>query len=190
MPHCRDQVARSSRRARCPGGECAGGCLVPRMMRDMARQHRRQHSGADKMAAAFALDQHFLDKAHPRAAGAFGQADAEPAERGHGLPGSFVIGGPSIGAQPLDRQLAVKELADGPRDHGFVFTEEKVIHRAVSYRDRGRPSSRSPMVLRWISEVPPAIVAESDFSHSWCQPIAGPPCRARPDTPAISTASR
>src|SRR5207342_224220 len=52
----------------------------------------------------------------------------------------------------------------------FDFGVDKVPYRHLvdaktSDRYRGRPRIRSPMMLRWTSDVPPAIDAALDHSH-------------------------
>ena len=51
---------------------------------------------------------------------------------------------------------------------GAGLPSEPIVSRAATGRPpryRGRPSMRSPMIVRWTSLVPPAIDAAFDHSH-------------------------
>jgi hypothetical protein len=65
-------------------------------------------------------------------------------------------------AQALDRYVLVEEAAREVAQHRLVLTETEIaggsrLHRRAHF-DFGRPSTRSPRMLRWISLVPAAIV--------------------------------
>ena len=59
-----------------------------------------------------------------------------------------------------------KELSSRVSEHGFVFTKTKVFRlfsHDRSYFDFGRPSTRSPKILRWTSLAPAAMVTPKLF---------------------------
>ena len=59
-------------------------------------------------------------------------------------------------AQACDRAMVAQQRRRALGDGTLLVAQAEVDHRR--YRPRGRPSTRSPTMLRWISEVPPAIV--------------------------------
>jgi hypothetical protein len=90
----------------------------------------------------FAEDQHFFGSGKANAANALIHANADEAEFAQFWPQSGIgIADCTEFAQPVD----------------WCFTDKE---RLLSPGQRGRPSTRSPMMLRWICEVPAAIVVE------------------------------
>ncbi len=148
------------------------------MLRDMARKLMGDRLPPDLLDDAG--DPHQRD---PRATLFFADREPGPAELDDLLPQPLVParalplvvdGLRGLGHQPaqgLDGQALVEELARQVAKQGLVFSEAEVSRRGVrlghrsplAYFDFGRPSTRSPRMLRWISFVPAAMVPPYEF---------------------------
>jgi hypothetical protein len=128
-------------------GERAGGEYAPqpRTGRDAAPDLLEQQRGFRKAVAGPTR--------------LLGERETEPAKGRRLAPERLVDG--RLGHHHLPDAggcLAIGEDAtDGVADR-FLLGTEGQIHVAPQ---RGRPSTRSPMMLRWISFVPPPMVCES-----------------------------
>src|SRR6185503_1045751 len=175
-----DPIAQGQRGEERPGPPPAGfGQCACRD--DRARDERPRHARAphllderqrvtDGAAAAAQLDRH---------------EEAGPAERGDLLP---EIGreAPRVERELLHALGRAALLEQGARRllEQLLRPREGKIHQARARGSAGRPSARTAMVVRWISEVPPASVWPQLVWY-WCS--ISPRRRAQRE-PARSTA--
>src|SRR5262249_10209721 len=88
-----------------------------------------------------------------------------------------------VGAHERGRAFAFEELAGGVAQQ-FLIGGQREIHGYL----RGKPSTRWAMMLRWISELPPAIVFANDMKKPCTKRSVGTP-RTGADVPMISIPS-
>ena len=121
-------------------------------------QQRTDQGSRDQCASELLEDQCGVGEAEPQTAVGLRQQQPEDAELGQGAPEVGVEAGAGGGelAEPLAREGIGTDLAD-PGAQRFLVLGRQEIHRMLRYRSRGRPRTRSPMMLRWICEVPAAI---------------------------------
>ena len=134
-----------------------------------AAAQRRDERGGQRVAPDLLDERRDADHLAADAAGRFGHREPGPAELADLLPDPLVPRGPlaavigGVGirrderAQALDGQVLVEEAAREVAQQLLVFAEAEIPGRCsrhrVAYFDFGRPSTRSPRMLRWISFV-------------------------------------
>src|SRR3546814_548927 len=124
----------------------------------MRAKRRAQNADRYERAAEFDVGQRLFDRAQTEAAAFLGHAEPQNSELGHFRPerGIGIADLPElVRAQPFERGAGRQKAADHI-DNLLLFFGRKQVHDKRPYR--GRPSTRSPMMLRWISDVPAAIV--------------------------------
>ena len=121
----------------------------------MAPDQRARH----QPPAQLGEDQHRLGHAEREAAARLGQAQLEHAHLGQVAPERAVEPARRQLAQLVERDPSLAEGAD-PGAQRFLILVDPEIHQ----RSLGRPRMRSATMLRWICELPAAIVSDKDWS--------------------------
>ncbi len=148
QPHRHDRLTRrQAGQPRVPG---RAGCVVSQE-RHTDRQVFGEQLGAAG-SAGFLQQQHPVDLVETEATGGFGGGEAGHARLGEGRPQPGHPAGLVLpGISHRGRRAPVGEdRAHGVTEEELVFGEGELHERYF----RGRPSSRSEMMLRWISLVP------------------------------------
>ncbi len=124
----------------------------PRLLVDLGQRGeddrgRQERAGVERAAGLLEEDR-LVEEREAAAAALLGNGDAEPAEV----------------AQLAERRLGVRlEEGAGLAPQLLLLLGEREIHQRL----RGRPRTRSAMMLRRISEVPASIVFPRERS-CWC----------------------
>lgn len=134
--------------------------VVARRNRHCREDLADHRSGRDRLADHLA-DQRCIEQSQPGTAVLLGQGDPANAQRHQCLPARGVEVGVAIGegVEALHRPAVGQRPAHGVLDRSLLIAKMKV-HRyfsALIARSRGKPSPRSPMMLRWMLLAPPAI---------------------------------
>ena len=151
-----------------PGQDATGQVRMAGQRGQPSAQHGGQEGSGRGVGAELGEEQRLLDQRVADAAERLVQAEAEPPEGCAPLPQRPVhhaVGAVERG-QGVQVEVPVQLGPDGGDDlvlfgggqqvHGVGLRSSLV--RAGAGQARGRPSTRSPTMLRWMSVVPPPIV--------------------------------
>src|SRR5262249_1802700 len=141
------------------------GLLLGRELGKGERDRREIRAWIERPPELLEKDR-LLDEPQSRAAGLLRDGHAEPAEPGEVAPRAGVPAG--VGAGELGDALPREAL---PEERARLAPELVLLgsERELHHRDRGRPSTRSAMMLRSTSDVPASIVFPRLRSCRNCQ---------------------
>jgi hypothetical protein len=115
---------------------------------------------ADATAAAYTI----ADTAHLRRAGLVTTGPS-------GREAAPVVRSPSRGATDRPSCPIYPMVAGGPKPTSVPAADHDAA--AGTFGSLGSPSTRSPMMLRWISAVPPQMVSDLEKKNEACRSLTG-----------------